>query len=208
MLHIYSGKGNLLFFLQLRTTIWDSSHHIRFHPEMLSKNILVRSQVDHLVLMSWWGAAFTYRGLLGNQGSGESQHASFSRKVQSHVFGWFWSYQLTQVVTHDKRNQKLSAGVFAIVWKKDPALGFSKDSKYADICGSTTEFNSFAVRFNSKDIYSLLALQHLLSKHHGQKRSSYVANFQNLIFFICVGISVLKLTSPYKKMFWLNCFDQ
>ena len=110
MLHIYSGKGNLLFFLQLRTTIWDSSHHIRFHPKMLSKNILVRSQVDHLVLMSWWGAAFTYRGLPGNQGSGESQHASFSRKVQSHFLGWLWGYQLTQVVhdhDHDKRNQNI-----------------------------------------------------------------------------------------------------
>ena len=174
MLHIYSGKGNLLFFLQLRTTIWDSSHHIRFHPEMLSKNILVRSQVDHLVLMSWWGAAFTYRGLPGNQGSGESQHASFSRKVQSHVFGWLWGYQLTQVVLMISAIRTFETFCWGVCdcLKKDPALGFSKDSKYANICGSTTEFNSFAVRFNSKDIYSLFALQHLLSKHHGQKRSS------------------------------------
>ena len=84
------------------------------------------------------------------------------------------TYQLTQLVLMISAIRTFETFCWGVCdcLKKDPALGISKDAKYADICGSTAEFNSFAVRFNSKDIYSLLALQHLLSKHHGQKRSS------------------------------------
>ena len=119
-------------------------------------------------------------------------------------FGWLWGYQLTQVVlmiSAIRTFETFCWGVVGDCLKKYPALGFSKDSKYANICGSTAEFNSFAVRFNSKDIYSLLALQHLLSKHHGQKRSSQP--IFKISFSLFVSVSQYSSWHPPTKI----CFD-